>query len=95
MESNMNDIQKYEAMAKLCLSEEERRIVSDRADELTGSFKKLAEIDTTNIPPLVSVLDIQNVLREDICVKMISREELLSNAPEQYDGYFQAPKTLE
>ena len=45
--------------------------------------------------PLVSVLDIKNVLREDIEAKTISRDEILENAPEQYDGYFQVPGTLE
>jgi aspartyl/glutamyl-tRNA(Asn/Gln) amidotransferase C subunit len=40
------------------------------------------------------VLNLQNVLREDAAKKLLSREELLSNAPEQYDGYFQVPGTL-
>ncbi|MCL2513374.1 MAG: Asp-tRNA(Asn)/Glu-tRNA(Gln) amidotransferase subunit GatC [Oscillospiraceae bacterium] len=91
----MNNIKDYEAMAKLDLSDGERGRVSGRAGELIESFKKLENIDVSGVEPLVSVLDIQNVLREDVCVKTISREELLSNAPEQYDGYFQAPKTLE
>ena len=91
----MQSIKAYEAMAKLRLSEAERQWVSDRADMLTGSFSALLEIDTSKTQPLVTVLDIQNVLREDVCVKTVSREELLANAPEQYDGYFQVPKTLE
>jgi hypothetical protein len=45
--------------------------------------------------PLVTVLNVQNDFREDIAVKFMPREELLSNAPEQYDGYFQVPRTIE
>ena len=91
----MQNIKDYEAMAKLNLSGEERAWVNARADMLTASFAALEKIDTKDTAPMVSVLDLQNVLREDISSKMISREELLSNAPEQYDGYFQAPRTLE
>ena len=91
----MQDIKDYEAMAKLDLPEDQQQWISARADMLTESFKAIQGIDTSGVQPLVSVLRVQNVLREDIAAKMISREELLSNAPEQYDGYFQAPKTLD
>jgi aspartyl/glutamyl-tRNA(Asn/Gln) amidotransferase C subunit len=43
----------------------------------------------------VTVLDLQNVLREDIPSKTVTRDELMKNAPAEYDGYFQVPKTLE
>jgi Asp-tRNA(Asn)/Glu-tRNA(Gln) amidotransferase C subunit len=29
-----------------------------------------------------------------MAVKAITRDELLSDAPEQYDGYFQIPRTV-
>ena len=91
----MKDIKIYEAMAKLNLPETERQWVKDRVEKMLESFSALENIDTTNTEPLVTVLDIHNVMREDIAKKFITREELLSNAPEQYDGYFQVPKTLE
>jgi len=91
----MIDTKIYEAMAKLNLPETERQWVKDRAEKLMDSFSALENIDTTNTEPLVTVLNIQNVMRDDIAKKFITREELLSNAPEQYDGYFQVPKTLE
>ena len=85
----------YEAMAMLDLQNEERIILEKRINELANNFSKLEQINTTNVQPLVSVLDIKNVLREDISAKIISREEILENTPEQYDGYFQVPGTLE
>ena len=90
----MIDIKKFEAMAKLDLPEAESQWVSGRADKLIESFSALESIDTNGIEPLVTVLDIQNVLRDDIVKKSISREELLSGAPEQHDGYFRVPKAL-
>jgi len=91
----MLSVTEYEAMAMLCLQNEERDIVEERLKELEKSFSKLDRINTTNVQPLVSVLDIKNVFREDISAKIISRDEILENAPEQYDGYFQVPGTLE
>jgi len=40
-------------------------------------------------------LDSSNVMREDVASKLISRDELLKNAPEQHDGYFQVPAAIE
>jgi len=91
----MIDVKKYEAMAKLNLSETESQIISARAEKLIDRYSTLESIDTSNVKPLVTVLDIQNVLRDDIVKKAITREELLSNAPEQYNGYFRVPKTID
>jgi len=91
----MENIRDYEKMAKLELSENELERMSALADMLTGSFDALAQVDTDGVEPLVTVLDVKNVLRDDVAVKMLEREELLENAPEQYVGYFQVPKTLD
>lgn len=96
----MLNIENYEAMAKLKLPDNEREWINIRADMLISSFAELEKINTDDVNPMVTVLDLQNILREDITVKMLSREEILSNAPEQYapeqyDGYFQVPRTLE
>ena len=91
----MENIKDYEAMSKLNLSEDERRLISSHADILIDSFGRLERIDTSGVEPLITVLEGKNVFREDISVKMLSREELMTNAPEQRDGYFQVPKTLE
>lgn len=85
----------YENMAKLSLTEDIRKWVVDSFNILEESFKKLESVDTEGVEPLFTVLDLKNVLREDVSAKFIERDELLSNAPEEYDGYFQVPKTLE
>jgi aspartyl-tRNA(Asn)/glutamyl-tRNA(Gln) amidotransferase subunit C len=91
----MADIKKYEKMAKLDLSETERQWVSNRADCLISSFSVLDSIDAAAAEPLITVLNIRNVLRNDVVKKSISREELLSNAPEQHNGFFRLPRTLD
>ena len=88
-------IRAYEAMAKFSLNDEARKYMVEGINQLEESFEKLREVDTAGIEPLVSVLDMQNVFRDDVAAKFISRDELLSGTVEEYDGYFQVPKTLE
>ena len=91
----MRDIRYFEAMAKLALTDAERDWVMSCAEMLTISFVELENIKTGNTEPLVTVLDLKNMLREDVCAQEISRDELLSGAPDQYDGYFRVPKTVD
>ena len=87
-------IEKYEAMVKLELPGDEREKILSRITGLAKSFDMLSGVDTEGVEPLVTVLGVQNILREDICEKNITRGELISNSPEHTEGYFQAPKTL-
>ncbi len=89
------ELKPYEAMAKLDLPQDERRELAARAEALVQPFAEMERVNTAAVQPLVTVLHIQNILREDIAQKMLARDNLLANAPEQYDGYFQVPRTLE
>ena len=91
----MRDFTDYERMAMLDLSDSERDLIRKRFDELAGGFSALDAFDTDGVEPLVSVLDLNNVLREDAAKKFFSRDELLANAPEQHDGYFQVPAAID
>lgn len=95
MEMNREMIIELEGLAKLDLPENERDKILEDFIYLTNQFKKISEVDTTEVKPLVHVTSLTNVLREDITIKTIPREEILKNAPEQNDGYFQVPQTLE
>ena len=88
------DISSYEEMAKLKLSESERELISRRVDTLMDSFSEIKDSDTAEAAPLVSVLDIYNIFREDTALKYPDRDELLKNAPEENDGFFSVPKAL-
>jgi aspartyl-tRNA(Asn)/glutamyl-tRNA(Gln) amidotransferase subunit C len=91
----MPNIEDYEAMTKISLSEDEKTIVSGYMNMLLDGFKKLEDTDVSGVVPLISVLDVKSPMRDDVAIKTISREELLSNAPEQHDGYFQVPRTVD
>jgi aspartyl-tRNA(Asn)/glutamyl-tRNA(Gln) amidotransferase subunit C len=91
----MQNIEELARIEKLTLTPEEKEFIDVNAKVLEESFAALTQINTDGIEPMVSVIDVKNVLRNDVSSKMLSREELLKNAPEQYDGYFQVPKTID
>ena len=91
----MSDIYSYEKAAMIELPKSGRMMLEERFDKVAGGFSALDIYDTSKAEPLVSVLDIRNVIREDIPAKIVTREELLSNAPEQYDGYIRVPATID
>ena len=91
----MSDISNYEKTAMLELSQPEREALKERFDNIKNGFSALDAYDTNEVEPLVTVLDVHNVVREDIPEKIIRREELLENAPEQSDGYFRVPATID
>ena len=91
----MFDIKTYEKTAMFDLTDDERQSLNALASEIAEGFREIEKIDTANVEPLVSVLDLSGVMREDISEKLIPRETIMANAPEHKDGYFQVPGTLE
>ena len=90
-----NTAEMYEPMAKLSLDSESRAWADDIIARLEGEFEKMEKIETEGVEPLVTVLDLRNVLREDISAQIVSRDTLLENAPAEYEGYFEVPRTIE
>lgn len=82
-------------LAKLELSEEEKEQAKSDMGRMLDYIDKLGELDTTGVEPMSHVFPVQNVFREDVVTNSDTREELLSNAPEQKDGMFMVPKTFE
>ena len=91
----MRNFTDYEEMAMLDMPQTEREALEKRFREITDKFTALETYETDGAEPLVTVLDSYNIFREDISSKFIPREELLSNAPEQHDGYFQVPAAID
>ena len=82
-------------LAKLELSDEEKERAKSDMGRMLDYIDKLGELDTEGVEPMSHVFPVQNVFREDIVTNGDTREALLTNAPEQKDGMFMAPKTFE
>ncbi len=82
-------------LAKLELSDEEKEKAKKDMGSMLDYIDKLNELDTTGVEPMSHVFPVQNVFREDVVVNGDDRENILKNAPEQKDGSFVVPKTVD
>ena len=82
-------------LAKLELSEEEKEKAKKDMGSMLDYIDKLNELDTTGVESMSHVFPVQNVFREDVVVNGDDRENILKNAPEEKDGSFVVPKTVD
>lgn len=82
-------------LAKLELSGEEKEAAKQDMGKMLDYIDQLNELDTENVEPMSHVFPIHNVFREDVVTNQDDRENILKNAPEQKDGAFKVPRTVE
>lgn len=82
-------------LALLDLSDEEKKKLSKELADILNYFKKLNDLDTSEVKPMTHPIDgLKNVFREDIPWKSLSNEEALKNAKYTKDGYFKTSKVI-
>ena len=84
-----------EHLNQLALTPEEQDEVLAFFDARETDWESLAQIDTADVERMVHVRPMVNVMREDVASQPFSREDLLAQAPESMDGYWQVPRVLE
>lgn len=82
-------------LAKLELSGEEKEAAKKDMGKMLDYIDKMNELDTTSVEPLSHLFQVDNVFREDVVTGGDDRDRILKNAPEQKDGAFKVPKTVE
>ena len=82
-------------LAKLELSLEEKEAARKDMERMLDHIDKLRELDTEDVEPMSHLFPVNNVFREDVVTNGDEREKILKNAPEQKDGAFKVPKTVE
>ena len=79
---------------QLALTEEEEKLVQEVFASMNEKEKILAEADTKDVEPMVHVMPMTNVLREDVRSQPFSRESLLEGAPERSEDSWQVPRLV-
>ncbi|MFX1384357.1 MAG: Asp-tRNA(Asn)/Glu-tRNA(Gln) amidotransferase subunit GatC, partial [Promethearchaeota archaeon] len=81
-------------LALLDLSEDEKEKLTTQLSDILKYFKKLDDLDTSEVEPTTHALEIKNVVRKDIPWESLSNNDALKNSSYKKDGYFKAPKIL-
>ncbi len=79
---------------QLSLTDEEEALMQGIFDTMKESEEALKSIDTENVTPMVHVMEMTNVLREDKRVQPFSRESLLESAPQRSDDSWVVPRLV-
>ncbi|NLO89143.1 MAG: Asp-tRNA(Asn)/Glu-tRNA(Gln) amidotransferase subunit GatC [Clostridia bacterium] len=88
------EVEQVAMVARLELSEEEAENYTQELNSILQYVDKLHELDLKNVEPMVHVLTINNVFREDKVGEGLSRDAALDNAPRKEDGQFIVPKIV-
>jgi aspartyl-tRNA(Asn)/glutamyl-tRNA(Gln) amidotransferase subunit C len=92
---SLSQVKQVAALARLELSDGEQARLTEQLNDILLQFSRLQELDTTGIPPTSHSLSLKNVLRQDVAVSSLPREDATFNAPEKRDGNFIVPQIVE
>jgi aspartyl-tRNA(Asn)/glutamyl-tRNA(Gln) amidotransferase subunit C len=81
-------------LARLEFVGEEKKEIKQDMEKIINFMDALNSIDTSGVEPLIFMSDEVNVLREDVSVETISKNDSLKNAPKKDSDYIRIPKVL-
>lgn len=87
-------VDKLAHLSRLHVNDHEKEGLKADLQKMISFIEKLNELDTTGVEPLLFMTDEVNVLREDVVIPSITREEALLNAPVKDAEFFKVPKVI-
>ncbi len=88
-------VMKVANLARLKISDEEIDRYGPQLSNIINFVEQLSKVDTDNVTPLASPVDIALRLREDKVTDGDVQKDVLANAPEELEGFFVVPKVVE
>ncbi len=83
-------------LARLDFSDPDRRAAVLRDLERVLAFvEQLNSVDTRGVEPLVFMTEEENVLRDDVALPGVSKQDALRNAPSRDSDYFKVPRVVD
>jgi aspartyl-tRNA(Asn)/glutamyl-tRNA(Gln) amidotransferase subunit C len=90
-----DDVLHLAQLSSLELSDSEIEGLRTDISNILGYVEQLDKLDTQNVEPTYQVTGLKNVWREDTVINYgVTREELLSRAPESVDNQIRVPKVF-
>ncbi|SHG72948.1 aspartyl/glutamyl-tRNA(Asn/Gln) amidotransferase subunit C [Thermosyntropha lipolytica DSM 11003] len=94
MALTIKEVEHVAMLARLSLTEEEKKVFAEQLGAILGYVEKLNELSTEGVEPLAHILPVFNVFREDEVKPSPPREEIMANGPLTEDGYYKVPKIV-
>lgn len=81
-------------LSRLEFSTEEKQKILNDLNRILDYIDQLNELNTDNVEPLIYLTPNQNILRDDIVIETLKKEDALANAPKKDSDYFRVPKII-
>ena len=88
-------IKKIAFLARLKIDDNKVEPLRDELNSIFDWIKLLEEVDTDNVSPLTSVVDMELYQRADQVLEVQNRDDILANAPQKEEEFFVVPKVIE
>lgn len=94
MSLTRQDVETIARLARLQPTAAELDAMAAQLARVAAYVAQLQEVDTRDVPPLLHVLELENVLADDAVVPSLDREAALANAPKRDTECFRVPAVL-
>ncbi|MBA3587199.1 MAG: Asp-tRNA(Asn)/Glu-tRNA(Gln) amidotransferase subunit GatC [Chloroflexi bacterium] len=89
------DVQHVAHLARLHLTDDEVDRMQTQLSNILDAIETLRDVDTSHVGPTASVIQLENVMREDEAVSGLTRDAALANAPLRDDPFLRVPTVLQ
>ena len=90
-----DEVQYVAKLARLELSDDDKKGFTDVLNDILAYMDKLREIDTKDVEPMTHAIPNTNVMREDIVVPSTDAAAVIGNAPDAKGTLLRVPKVIE
>ncbi len=94
MSSEKIDIRYVAKLARIALTEDEVQKFGQQLGDFLTHLDALSSLDTSSVPATAQVVESRNVEREDVAGESLSRETVLSMAPQRQGAFFRVPRII-
>jgi len=89
------DVEHVAALARLGLTDAEIDLMQGQLNRILEAVNQLQDVDTSSVDPTATVIQLENVMRDDVARPSMDREAVLANAPLREGGLLRVPVVLE
>jgi aspartyl-tRNA(Asn)/glutamyl-tRNA(Gln) amidotransferase subunit C len=89
------DVEHVAALARLGLTDDEIDLMQGQLNRILEAVNQLQSVDTSSVGPTATVIQLENVMRDDVARPSMDREAALANAPLREGSLLRVPVVLE
>jgi aspartyl-tRNA(Asn)/glutamyl-tRNA(Gln) amidotransferase subunit C len=90
-----DDVEHVAHLARLHLTDDEIDRMQTQLSNILEAIETLRDVDTSEVGPTASVIQLENIMREDVATAPMPRDVALANAPLRDDPFLRVPTVLE